>query len=96
MIIRYSYRKTGYKNNNNVVNNKDIHAVYGNFACETRHFVLYSVGIVFDYSLSICSSCVPFAPGDARKIVLGSTNNPERLSLLLLCFLLISVEYFTP
>lgn len=48
MIIRYSYRKTGYKNNNNIdniVNNKDVSADYDKFFFP----VLRSVGIIFHY-----------------------------------------------
>ena len=77
MIIRYSYRKTGYKNNNSVVNNKDVKADYGNTACDITKFFLFCM--IFHCSLSI-RSCVLSASVGSRKIVLSSTNKPERLS----------------
>lgn len=95
MIIRYSYRKkTGYKNNNNIdniVNNKDVSADYDNTAYDITKFflVLCSVGIIFHYCFSICS-CSLCAPGGSRKVVLSSTNKPERLNpqlLFFFCFL---------
>lgn len=96
MIIRYSYRKQGIRTTTTLWIT-DIHTVYDDSACNITDFLLYSVVIVFDYSLSICN-CVPSSPGDGRKVALGLTNKPDRLNILLLIFFffLFSVEYFAP
>lgn len=80
MIIRYSNRKTGYKNNNNM-NNKDIYTDYGTTVYGISKFFLvsYSVGVIFDYFLSICS-CI-LVDGSRTVVFLLLSYRPERLSL---------------
>ena len=81
------------------MNNKDVSADYDNTAYDITKFFLVScfVGIIFHYCFSICS-CSLCAHGGSRKVVLSSTNKPERLNpqlLFFFCFLfLFSVEYF--